>query len=309
VIGAAGNPGGQRPRVGGLARQRKGWLASYRWLLLRRATQLLFLGLFLAGPLLGWWVVSGTLASSRTLDTLSLTDPYILLQSLFAGHWPATTALLGAATVIAGYLLFGGRTYCSWFCPINPVTDAAHWLHLRLGLPKGWQPRRQTRLWLLATTLAVSAATGGIVWELVNPITHLHRALLYGGLLSWGLVAAVFLFDLLVARQGWCGSLCPVGAFYGLIGRLSLLRISAAGRSRCNDCMDCFSVCPEPQVITPALRGAAKDIGPLVLDGDCTNCGRCIDVCSEDVFRFAARWDQRSDQTASSCRLPGKEAA
>ena len=54
----------------------------------------------------------------------------------------------------------------------------------------------------------------------------------------------------------WCGHLCPVGAFYSLVGKFSILRISAPNRENCDDCMDCFAVCPEHQVIRPALKGA-----------------------------------------------------
>ena len=63
----------------------------------------------------------------------------------------------------------------------------------------------------------------------------------------------------------------------------------AAGRQACDDCMDCFEVCPEHQVIKPALKGAPDGIGPLIDSGNCTNCGRCIDVCARDVFRFTTR--------------------
>ncbi len=61
-------------------------------------------------------------------------------------------------------------------------------------------------------------------------------------------------------------------------------------RVDCNDCMDCFEVCPEPQVIRPALKGAGKGVGPVILAATCTNCGRCIDVCSKDVFTFGLRF-------------------
>ena len=51
---------------------------------------------------------------------------------------------------------------------------------------------------------------------------------------------------------------------------------------------------PEPQVISPALKGAEKNIGPIIKDGACTNCGRCIDVCAQDVFPFGLRFDGKS---------------
>ncbi len=266
----------------------KGWLSAHKYLLLRRASQLFFLVLFLLGPWFGIWIVQGTLAGSLTLGVLPLTDPFVFLQSLIAGHWPELTAAIGAAIVLVAYALIGGRVYCSWVCPINPVTDGAHWLHRKLGLQKGWQPKRGTRLWIMATVLIVSGLTGAIAWELVNPITMLHRGLVFGMGFVWAMVAAIFLFDLFVSRHGWCGHVCPVGAFYGLIGTKAMLRVSAANRSACDDCMDCYAVCPENHVISPALKG--KDT-PLILSPDCTNCGRCIDICAEDVFKFTHRFD------------------
>lgn len=201
------------------ARRVFGWWRAHRFLLLRRATQAGFLALFLLGPWFGIWWVKGNLAGSLTFDTLPLTDPFVLVQSLAAGHWPELVALTGAVLVALAYALIGGRVYCSWVCPINPVTDAAHWLHMRAGLAKGWQPKRATRLWVLAMVLAVSALGGTIAWELVNPISMLHRGLIFGMGSAWAWVLAVFVFDLFVSRRGWCGHICPVGAFYGLLGR------------------------------------------------------------------------------------------
>ncbi len=273
----------------------KGRFGAFKWLILRRLSQAGFLGLFLTGPLAGIWWVKGNLSSSLTFDVLPLSDPYQLLQSVFAGHSPETTGLIGAAIVLVAYAFLGGRVYCSWVCPINPVTDTAHWLRGRLGLSqKGWQPKPAARLWLLGATLVASAVTGTIAWEFVNPVSMAFRGLVFGLGAAWAIIAAVFLFDLFVSRRGWCGHLCPVGAFYGLVGAASLVRVSAPARAGCNDCMDCFAVCPEPQVITPALRGTAADGNPVVLARDCTNCGRCIDVCAKDVFRFTHRFDRRT---------------
>lgn len=287
----------------------KGWFAAHRYLLLRRLSQAFFLGLFLLGPWFGLWWVVGTLAGSRTFDILPLTDPLILLQSLAAGHVPELTALVGALIVLAVYALIGGRVYCSWVCPINPVTDAAHWLHDRLDLQKGWQPKRSARLWILGMVLLVSAVTGTIAWEVVNPVTLVHRGLVFGLGFAWMVVAAVFLFDLLVSRRGWCSHICPVGAFYGLVGTKSVLRVSAANRVACDDCMDCYAVCPENHVISPALKGKPGET-PVILSADCTNCGRCIDVCAVDVFAFTHRFDQRVREAAKPVAdVPSEYAA
>lgn len=269
--------------------QQKGWLKATKWLLLRRISQLAILGLFLLGPLAGVWIIKGNLSSSLLLDTVPMTDPHLLLQVLVTGQIPDTAGWIGAALITLFYLIVGGRVFCSWVCPVNLITDAAAWLRRRLGIRSKSGISRSTRYWLLGMTFVLALVTGNIVWELVNPVSMAHRGIIFGMGLAWMILLGVFLFDLLISRHGWCGKLCPVGAFYSLLGHKSLLRVSAAQRAKCDDCMDCFNVCPEPQVIKPALKGAPKGIGSVIVDSNCTNCGRCIDVCDKDVFKFGTR--------------------
>jgi ferredoxin-type protein NapH len=268
----------------------QGWLKAHKWLILRRSSQLGLLGLFLLGPVAGIWLVTGNLSASMTLDVLPLTDPLLLAQSMLSGSLPVMSGLIGALIVLAFYALVGGRVFCSWVCPVNLVTDLAAELRRRWEIRASGRLSRQLRWWLLGLVLLFPLATGVIAWELVNPVSMMHRGLVFGGLwgmgLAWLVIAAVFLYDLLLVRRGWCRHLCPVGAFYGLIGAGAQIRVTAARRQHCDDCMDCFEICPEPQVIKPALKGASQGLGPVILSQDCTNCGRCIDVCSKDVFRF-----------------------
>lgn len=281
----------KRDRVPGAeAAAKLGWFYARRWLVVRRSAQLGFLALFLTGPLLGLWITKGTLASSMTLDVLPLTDPLFALQALVAGHALASTALIGAGIVLLAYALIGGRMFCAWVCPVNMLTDFAHWLRGRFGLRTSIRLNRSLRYWLILALLVAAGATGTVVWESMNPVTLLHRGLVFGGLFSFGLasaiVAGVFLFDLAVAEHGWCGHICPVGAFYGLIGRFRLVRIVAPQRAKCDMCQDCFAVCPEPQILVPALK-AANDPAAVAAVSDCTACGRCIDVCPHQVFAYS----------------------
>ena len=284
----------------------KGRLGANRWLLLRRLSQFGILGLFLLGPLAGLWLVKGNLSYSLTLDTLPLADPLLVLQVLFSGHRPEGLALLGAAIVLAFYLLVGGRVYCSWVCPMNLVTGLAGWLRERLGLKGSAHISRRSRYWILGLTLLLPLAGAGLAWELINPVSMLHRGLIFGLGAAWTVVLAIFLLDLLIMSRGWCGHLCPVGAFYGLLGRTSLLRVSARRRQECDDCMDCFAACPEPQVIRPALKGEANGTGPVILASACTNCGRCIDVCAKDVFVFGSRFNQHTQRCAPAGEAEGQ---
>ncbi len=290
-------------------RESRGWLAANRWLLLRRLSQVGILGLFLLGPLAGIWIVKGNLSSSLTLDTLPLTDPHLLLQVLASGQIPEWSGWIGAGIVLLFYLLVGGRLFCSWVCPVNLVTDLAAWLRRRLGIRQSANLSRNTRYWMLGLTLVLPPVTGTIAWELINPVSLFHRGIIFGMGLAWTVILAVFLFDLLVSKRGWCGRLCPVGAFYSLLAWKSVWRVSARRRQQCDDCMDCFNVCPEPHVIRPALKGEGKGFGPVILDINCTNCGRCIDVCDQDVFEFSTRFKNRIESAGDPVTEGGKASS
>lgn len=274
--------------VGQLGREailKKGWFSAHKWLLLRRLSQLSILSLFLIGPWFGIWILKGNMNSSLILDTVPLSDPYIVLQTVFTGYVPEMSAILGAAIVLGFYLMVGGRVYCSWVCPINIVTDLCMWLRHKLNLTSTFSFSSQTRYWILAMTLLMSSLTGALVWEFVNPVSMVNRALVFGIGFSWVVLLMILLLDTFVSRRAWCGHLCPVGAFYSLAGKFSVIRVNAIAVERCDNCMECYAVCPEQKVITPVLKKTARETS-LISDINCTRCGRCIDICSTRVFQF-----------------------
>lgn len=273
----------------------KGWLKAHKWLLLRRVSQFSILALFLLGPWFGIWFITGNLSSSLVLETVPLTDPYILLQTLFTGYLPETTAVIGAVIVLAFYFLVGGRVYCSWVCPINMVTDFSMWLRNKLNIKTSFSMSRQTRYWILAMTLILSSVTGILAWEFINPVSMVSRALIFGLGFAWVMILIIFLLDTFISRRAWCGHLCPVGAFYSLLGKFSVLRVNAVALDKCDSCMECFAVCPEQKVITPVLKKTGR-VTSLINDVNCTNCGRCIDICGTDVFRFDLRFNDVEKQ-------------
>ena len=130
------------------ARASKGWLIANKWLIARRFSLLTILSLFLLGPWFGLWLITGNLNSSLILAAVPLTDPYVLLQSLFAGHSPEAVAITGASIVVLLYALVGGRVYCSWVCPVNIVTDTAQWLRDQFKITGASSLSRKTRYWI-----------------------------------------------------------------------------------------------------------------------------------------------------------------
>lgn len=260
-----------------------GWWQAHRFLLLRRLCQLTIVALFMAGPTLG--VLKGNLSSSNLFDVIPMSDPLITLQTLSAGHLPEITALVGVAIVVVFYALISPRAFCGWVCPMNMVTDLAAFLRRKLNIKTSYRWSSQLRYWLIPVLLIGSAVSGSVLWAWIDPVAALHRGLVFGFGASWVLVGLVFVLDLLLVEHGWCGHLCPLGATYGVIGRKSLLRVAAVRREDCTKCMDCYNVCPEPDVLRQPLKEGDK----RVLDQNCISCGRCIDVCAEKVFEFQNR--------------------
>jgi len=295
-------------QLGKAAIARKGWWLAHRYLILRRISQLSILAIFISvtwaasllhvkawenSHLLQWLreghILRGNLGNSTLLDKIPLLDPIIFLQMVAAGLVGMTsTAIIAALIVTIFYALVGGRVFCSWACPVNMITDAARWTRRRLGIKGGAKIRRETRYFMLAAVLLAAFFTGSVAYELINPVSLTHRGLIFGMGLGWLLIAGIFAFDVLFARDGWCGHLCPMGALYGLIGSASQIRVRADNRAACDECMECYEVCPEMHVISPALKSPHGE-GPVILSGDCTNCGRCIDICDEQVYHFGLR--------------------
>ncbi|EHK7404445.1 quinol dehydrogenase ferredoxin subunit NapH [Vibrio parahaemolyticus] len=260
-----------------------GWWRAHRFLVLRRLCQLTIIALFMAGPTLG--VLTGNLSSSMLLDTVPLSDPLIVLQALATGHIPEFNALLGVVIVVVFYAILAPRAFCAWVCPLNIVTDLAAWLRRKFNIKASYRWSPAIRYWLIPVLMLGSALSGAILWTWLDPVAALHRGLVFGMGAGWVLIALVFVLDLLLVEHGWCGHLCPLGATYGVIGRKSLLRVTAVRREDCTKCMDCFYVCPEPEV----LRQPLKEGDRRVMDQNCISCGRCLDVCPEHVFEFKNR--------------------
>ncbi|MEF1164026.1 quinol dehydrogenase ferredoxin subunit NapH, partial [Vibrio parahaemolyticus] len=259
------------------------WWRAHRFLVLRRLCQLTIIALFMAGPTLG--VLTGNLSSSMLLDTVPLSDPLIVLQALATGHIPEFNALLGVVIVVVFYAILAPRAFCAWVCPLNIVTDLAAWLRRKFNIKASYRWSPAIRYWLIPVLMLGSALSGAILWTWLDPVAALHRGLVFGMGAGWVLIALVFVLDLLLVEHGWCGHLCPLGATYGVIGRKSLLRVTAVRREDCTKCMDCFYVCPEPEV----LRQPLKEGDRRVMDQNCISCGRCLDVCPVHVFEFKNR--------------------
>lgn len=87
-----------------------------------------------------------------------------------------------------------------------------------------------------------------------------------------------------VLRRLWCRALCPLGAIYNIIGRISQLRRKIDG---CVACGRCRNSC---------RMGAIKEDFNY-LQGECILCMDCIYDCSSRATRFAFTASRRVDSS------------
>lgn len=228
-----------------------GFVRRYRWTLLRRATELLVLICFTGTARWGWEVFGkpllvGDLSSSRILGVIPLDDPLALFERLCAGIIPTASAAIGALLITLFYGLLGSRTFCGWVCPMNFVVETAAWLRRKLNLPAdAVRLPRLTRYATLAGVLLASILTGSAAFETVSPQAFLWRDIIFGtGLSALSAVLTVFALELGLMKDGWCGHLCPLGAFWSLAGRASprpIIQIAFIDE-HCTRCADCLKV-------------------------------------------------------------------
>jgi len=250
-----------------------------RWTIGRRVVQCAVVGLLLT-PLWSRTVFEGTL-SAASLFGLQLSDPLATLQVLLLTGSLTGSLLVGTAIVLVFYGLLGGRVFCGWICPVHLLTDLADLLPWTRRLPR-WP--LSGKLAALVVVLLLSLVFGVPAFETLSPIGIATRALTFGAGASLLVLLLIVLAEGVLVRRVWCRSLCPLGGFYGLLGRLGLLAVAYVP-ARCTHCGLCRKVCFVPEVLDPALAGSEL----WVHDGDCSRCGACVGACPEKALAYGLR--------------------
>jgi len=219
---------------------------------------------------------------SGTLFGLKLSDPLAVVSQASARleiYWPfVMTALIPVV-----FTIVFGRFFCGWLCPANLIYEIADKIAAplrRAGFQLGIKRfDRRLKYLVLAFGVIISAVTGTVAMSVIYPPAIVGRELYYYVVSSSlgagaGFFLITVLFDLLVARRGFCRYLCPGGALYSLLGRYRLLRIRRTVKV-CNDCTKCQQAC-------------MFDLDPM-RDGfgqECNNCTACIAVCPTRALEF-----------------------
>jgi ferredoxin-type protein NapH len=240
--------------------------------------------LFIGAMLWKWRILVGNLSAAYVLDTFYLSDPFALLQMLLAGFVITKDVLIGALIVLFFYALVTGRVFCSWICPMNLISDFTNFVYRKLHLGrenKKFNFPNYARYIVLGLALILSFIFEFAAFELISPISVLHRSIIFGIGTSTLIVVAVILADLFIQPRLWCSYLCPLGGMYAATSRFRLLKVWHT-KDNCTECMKCKVVCPERQI----LKIINVEDG-FITSGACTNCGRCIEVCEDNALNFS----------------------
>jgi ferredoxin-type protein NapH len=240
-------------------------------------------------------ILEGTLNGSRFLG-FHLIDVFTTLELFMAQHHLHINIIIGVVTIIAFYLLVGGRTYCAWVCPYGILSEIGEKWHNTLvtkGVIKERKFDHRVKYIFWAGFLAMSAFSGYLVFETFNVVGILSRFIAYGWSLALVWVLVVFAIEVFFSRRAWCSYVCPIGTTYGMIGKVSALRVE--WNDNCDSCMVCHDVCFESHVLEitkPKYKKQIKEKGvktQFITGADCTLCARCIDVCHVDALNFGSR--------------------
>ncbi|MBN1433410.1 4Fe-4S binding protein, partial [Candidatus Fermentibacterales bacterium] len=222
-----------------------------------------------------------------------LACPLGSMQSLLSGRGfvAGITSLSPAFLIFVGVLGFvmlpgfvAGRIACAYVCPFGLLQELLFRLTGRLELrpPPTLSRARFVFLGLFVLVLPLLSCPGqGEQWfcKVVCPagtalagwpLVALNGPAVFslGFLFAWKSAAAVaFLCWSAVTRRAFCRFVCPLGAIWGLAGRISVYRISV-DEDLCIACGRCGEVCP---------MGVRIDLTPE--STQCIRCGECIPAC------------------------------
>jgi polyferredoxin len=198
--------------------------------------------------------------------------------------------------ILALGVLFG-RAICGFFCPFGLIQELLY----RIPFPK-------KRLWkgltcikyvllivfvLLLPVVATNTLGMGVpaFCEYICPVgtlegglpllsTHQELWTVIGGLFGTKVfILGITIVGCLSINRFFCKVMCPLGAIYGLLNKISLYHMECK-KENCISCGKCHSICP-------------MEVNPVVHpnSAECIRCGKCTAACPKQALtlRFRSR--------------------
>jgi polyferredoxin len=248
--------------------------------------------LYLRWGLLGLFTILITIAAyahtkqSGLYPSIHALCPFGGLESLFSIFTAGTfiqkifsgTMILFVITLVLAIAF--RRSFCGLLCPFGAIQEFFGKIGRKLLKRKYIMPSvidrplRYLKYVVLLITVIFAWKTAGLWMAPYDPwSTYAHIPEGFEGLWSESAIGLILLIITIVGSfmydRFFCKYLCPMGAFYGIIGKLSTHKIKR-NESLCVDCGKCSKVCP----VNIDVQHASE-----VKSAECINCQICVLSC------------------------------
>lgn len=184
--------------------------------------------------------------------------------------------------ILVTTLLFN-TGFCGWICPMGTVFDIIRGIGKKFGNIAFIQPlNKKFKKWIKKNKKGLLKIDHYLryfryvffLWILQSIFLGLASIKEEGerGIMSVFPVVIAMIISGFFIERSWCKYLCPVGAFLGIVSKISLSRITR-NEDACIKCNICTKVCP--MNIDVAHRISVNDI-------DCQSGLKCVDACPVD---------------------------
>lgn len=215
--------------------------------------------------------------------------------------------------ILLGVLL--GRVICGFLCPFGWFQELLHKIPTKKLSTKKLKPLTYLKyvVLLVMVVLLPVLVTNQLgmgdpffckylcpqgVLEGAIPLSMANagiRAAL-GSLFTWKFIVLLTVIVLsIVFYRPFCKWLCPLGAFYALLNKVSLFQMQV-DQSKCVSCGKCAKVCKMDVDVTKSPNHT-----------ECIRCGMCIRACPTDAVSFrygfgSGKQQSKTEQTTTEVK-------
>ena len=215
--------------------------------------------------------------------------------------------------ILLGVLL--GRVICGFLCPFGWFQELLHKIPTKKLSTKKLKPLTYLKYVVLLVMVVLlpvlvtnqlgmgdpffckylcpqGVLEGAIPLSLAN--AGIRAAL--GSLFKWKFIVLLTVIVLsIVFYRPFCKWLCPLGAFYALLNKVSLFQMQV-DQSKCVSCGKCAKVCKMDVDVTKSPNHT-----------ECIRCGMCIRACPTDAVSFrygfgSGKQQSKNEQTTTEVK-------
>ena len=215
--------------------------------------------------------------------------------------------------ILLGVLL--GRVICGFLCPFGWFQELLHKIPTKKLSTKKLKPLTYLKYVVLLVMVVLlpvlvtnelgmgdpffckylcpqGVLEGAIPLSLAN--AGIRAAL--GSLFKWKFIVLLTVIVLsIVFYRPFCKWLCPLGAFYALLNKVSLFQMQV-DKSKCVSCGKCAKVCKMDVDVTKSPNHT-----------ECIRCGMCIRACPTDAVSFrygfgSGKQQSKTEQTTTEVK-------